>query len=91
LFTISYKYKSQIILVYYFSYYIFIHLFTVLGLFGDNGILPAKNTLINESPKLFDKFNAKPTLLWFSSELSLNTEYMFDLICLLGIFFSFLG
>ncbi|KAL4147820.1 hypothetical protein QTP88_002168 [Uroleucon formosanum] len=61
------------------------------GLFGENGVLPAKNTLINESPKVFDKFNFKPTLLWFSSEIGLNAEYMFDVICLFGIFFAFLG
>lgn len=63
----------------------------VTGLFGENGILPAKNSLINESPKLFDKFNAKPTLLWISSEIGLNTEYMFDLMCLVGIVFAFFG
>jgi len=62
-----------------------------LGLFGENGVLPAKNTLINESPKVFDKFNFKPTLLWFSFEIGLNAEYMFDVICLLGIFLAFLG
>ncbi|XP_025408898.1 lipase maturation factor 2-like [Sipha flava] len=61
------------------------------GIFGENGILPAKNTLINESPKLLDKFNSKPTLLWMSSEIGLNAEYMFDLICLFGIIFAFLG
>lgn len=60
-------------------------------MFGENGILPAKNTLINESPKIFDKFNAKPTLLWISSEIGLNAEYMFDLLCLFGIAFAFLG
>jgi hypothetical protein len=61
------------------------------GLFGENGVLPAKNTLINESPKVFDKFNFKPTLLWFSFEIGLNAEYMFDVICLFGIFLAFLG
>lgn len=63
----------------------------VTGIFGENGVLPAKNTLINESPKLLDKFNSKPTLLWMSSEIGLNTEYMFDLLCLFGISFAFLG
>jgi len=67
------------------------YILTVLGLFGENGVLPAKNTLINESPKIFDKFNAKPTLLWFSPNIGLNAEYMFDLISLIGIFFAFLG
>ncbi|XP_050535922.1 lipase maturation factor 2-like [Daktulosphaira vitifoliae] len=61
------------------------------GLYGDNGIFPVKNALTNESPKLLDKFNSKPTLLWFSSEIGLNTDYMFDLITLVGIIFSFLG
>eukprot|EP00102_Acyrthosiphon_pisum_P014708 XP_008184894.2 PREDICTED: lipase maturation factor 2-like [Acyrthosiphon pisum] len=61
------------------------------GLFGENGVLPVKNTLIDESPKVYDKLNLKPTLLWFSSEIGLNAEYMFDVICLFGIFLAFLG
>lgn len=77
--------------MFYILYFLMIIFIFVTGLFGENGILPAKNTLINESPKLFDKFNAKPTLLWISSEIGLNTEYMFDLICLVGIIFAFFG
>ncbi|XP_050435661.1 lipase maturation factor 2-like [Adelges cooleyi] len=61
------------------------------GLYGDNGILPVQNVLRNESPKIWDKFFAKPTLLWFSSEIGLTVEYMFDVIALVGVLFAFLG
>lgn len=62
-----------------------------IGLFGENGVLPAKNVLINESPKIFTRLDARPTLLWIAGKIGLNAEYMFDVLCLYGILLSFFG
>ncbi|VVC45003.1 Lipase maturation factor [Cinara cedri] len=75
---------------------IFLQAFIVLyvqnsGLYGENGVLPVKNVLINDSPLLSTKFGAKCTLLWYATKFGLNHEYMFDVLCLIGILFSFLG
>ncbi|XP_014237440.1 lipase maturation factor 2-like [Trichogramma pretiosum] len=62
------------------------------GLYGDNGLLPARIQLdlTNQAP-LLKKLQEQPNILWFASYLGLNVEYMLDLVTLLGISFSFLG
>lgn len=62
------------------------------GLYGNNGILPARNQLADTTSKtLSEKIHNKPTLLWFAPYLGLNTEYMMDVLALTGIFLSFTG
>ncbi|KAI4487971.1 hypothetical protein M0802_011675 [Mischocyttarus mexicanus] len=62
------------------------------GLYGDNGILPARAQLDFENHvSLEKKFSQKPTLLWFAPYLGLNVEYMINLLSLLGVALAFLG
>ena len=62
------------------------------GLYGDNGILPARTQvdLKSRSP-LLHKLRQKPTLLWFAPYLGLNVEYMLDVLSLIGVALSFAG
>lgn len=62
------------------------------GLYGDNGILPAKAEIdLKAHATLSNKLKQKPTLLWFAPYLGLNVEYMLDVLSLLGIVLSFAG
>lgn len=62
------------------------------GLYGDNGILPARTQLdLKMRTPLLQKLKQKPTLLWFAPYLGLNVEYMLDVLSLFGIFLSFAG
>nr|XP_050867601.1 lipase maturation factor 2-like [Vespula vulgaris] len=62
------------------------------GLYGNNGILPARTQLNFEShASLNEKFSQKPTLIWFAPYLGINVEYMLDLLSLFGITLAFLG
>lgn len=64
----------------------------LLGLYGDNGISPARVVLdLTNNKALSQKLVQKPTLLWFAPYLGLNVEYMLDLIALCGILISFCG
>ncbi|XP_076239809.1 lipase maturation factor 2 [Calliopsis andreniformis] len=62
------------------------------GLYGDNGILPARTQLdLKNRTPLLHKLKQKPTLLWFAPYLGLNVEYMLDVLSLVGVFLSFAG
>ncbi|XP_018330116.1 lipase maturation factor 2 [Agrilus planipennis] len=62
------------------------------GLYGDNGILPAKAVLENNKYKSWSaKVHYQPTLLWFTPYLGLNTQYALDVLALLGSFLAFTG
>lgn len=62
------------------------------GLYGDNGILPAKTQIDLESKvPVSQKLMQKPSFVWFASLLGLNVEYMLDVLALVGIVLSFLG
>ena len=62
------------------------------GLYGDNGILPARTQLdLKSRSPLFHKLRQKPTLLWFAPYLGLNIEYMLDVLSLVGVALSFAG
>ncbi|CAL7934808.1 unnamed protein product [Xylocopa violacea] len=62
------------------------------GLYGDNGILPARTQLdLKSRTPLLAKFRQKPTLLWFAPYFGLNVEYMLDVLSLAGIVLSFAG
>ncbi|KAK6633625.1 hypothetical protein RUM44_004232 [Polyplax serrata] len=43
------------------------------------------------SRPLIEKISKKPTLLWFAPFLGLNTEYMMDVLSLIGVIFSLAG
>lgn len=69
------------------SYYI-----QIPGLYGNNGILPAKTQMdLQSKVPLSQKLMQKPTFVWLASFLGLNVEYMLDVLALLGIVLSFLG
>lgn len=62
------------------------------GLYGDNGILPAKTVLENSKHKTFlHKVHYFPTLLWLAPYLGLDTSYALDVFALLGSFLAFTG
>ncbi|XP_062591201.1 lipase maturation factor 2-like isoform X1 [Saccostrea cucullata] len=60
------------------------------GLFGDNGILPAKLTLNSKEISSWEELlEGQPTLLRLMPRLGLDTETGMDLLCLCGILISF--
>ncbi|KAL6268444.1 hypothetical protein P5V15_001579 [Pogonomyrmex californicus] len=62
------------------------------GLYGDNGILPARTELdLKARGPLLNKLKQKPSFLWFAPYLGLNVEYMLDVLSLIGIILSFAG
>ncbi|XP_012062776.1 PREDICTED: lipase maturation factor 2-like [Atta cephalotes] len=62
------------------------------GLYGDNGILPARTQLdLKARATLLNKMKQKPTFLWFAPYLGLNIDYMLDVLSLLGAILSFAG
>ncbi|KYN16356.1 PREDICTED: lipase maturation factor 2-like [Trachymyrmex cornetzi] len=62
------------------------------GLYGDNGILPARTQLdLKARGTLLNKIKYKPTFLWFAPYLGLNVDYMLDVLSLLGAILSFAG
>ncbi|KYM86213.1 Lipase maturation factor 2 [Atta colombica] len=62
------------------------------GLYGDNGILPARTQLdLKARATLLNKMKQKPTFLWFAPYLGLNIDYMLDVLSLLGVILSFAG
>lgn len=57
----------------------------ITGLYGTNGILPARTQLlVKGTDSIFTRIKVKPTLLWFAPLLGLNTEYMMDVLALAG-------
>ncbi|XP_050295295.1 lipase maturation factor 2-like [Anthonomus grandis grandis] len=66
--------------------------YQIPGLFGENGILPARSLLENSKHKtLFAKIHYQPTLLWVVPYLGLTTTAGMELLALLGVFLSFSG
>ncbi|KFM58155.1 Lipase maturation factor 2, partial [Stegodyphus mimosarum] len=61
------------------------------GLFGDNGILPARAIISIEAGAdvVHQKAKEIPTLLWLAPALGIDVPLMMDLIALLGIVVSF--
>ncbi|XP_059843121.1 lipase maturation factor 2a isoform X2 [Hypanus sabinus] len=59
------------------------------GLYGREGILPARKMLRFTGKTLLDQLKDSPTLLWLCPSLGLDTEQGLELICLLGIILSF--
>jgi hypothetical protein len=61
------------------------------GLYGNNGVLPARIQLDSKAKTLSARIHTKPTLLWLAPYIGLDTEYMMDVLALLGIFLAFTG
>ncbi|XP_042647817.1 LOW QUALITY PROTEIN: lipase maturation factor 2, partial [Tyto alba] len=54
------------------------------GLYGRDGILPARRVLRPGGRGLWEQLRDSPTLLWLSPRLGLDTELGMELLCLLG-------
>ncbi|XP_045463672.1 lipase maturation factor 2-like [Harmonia axyridis] len=62
------------------------------GLYGDNGVLPARSLLENSIHKtLSAKIHYQPTLIWLAPYLGLDVNYALDVLSLLGSFLAFTG
>nr|CAD7203946.1 unnamed protein product [Timema douglasi] len=61
------------------------------GLYGENGVLPARTQLENKGRSLASNLQTKPTLLWLAPYVGLDAEYMMDLLALMGMFLAFTG
>ncbi|KAF6207882.1 hypothetical protein GE061_016331 [Apolygus lucorum] len=63
------------------------------GLYGKNGVLPARTQLISKSTKddIANRMQKKPTLLWFGKNLGVEPEHLMEILSLIGIFFAFTG
>ncbi|XP_017694367.1 PREDICTED: lipase maturation factor 2 [Lepidothrix coronata] len=59
------------------------------GLYGREGILPARKVLRLSGKGLWEQLRDSPTLLWLSPRLGLDTEQGMELLCLVGILASF--
>ncbi|XP_055568051.1 lipase maturation factor 2 [Falco biarmicus] len=59
------------------------------GLYGRDGILPARKVLRLNGKGLWEQLRDFPTLLWLSPHLGLDTELGMELLCLLGVLASF--
>nr|CAD7433739.1 unnamed protein product [Timema monikensis] len=62
--------------------------FICFGLYGENGVLPARTQLENKGRSLASSLQTKPTLLWLAPYIGLDTEYMMDVLALMGMFTS---
>ncbi|KAK3591845.1 hypothetical protein CHS0354_005041 [Potamilus streckersoni] len=76
---------SAIYLIAFSSLYI-----QIPGLYGDNGLLPARLMIDREANTWGDLLDGKPTLLKLTPKLGLDTQQGMDLLCLLGMAISFL-
>uniref|UniRef100_A0A8C8S9E1 Lipase maturation factor n=1 Tax=Pelusios castaneus TaxID=367368 RepID=A0A8C8S9E1_9SAUR len=59
------------------------------GLYGKDGILPARRMLRLTGKGIWEQLRDSPTLLWFGPRLGLDTELAMELLCLLGVLTSF--
>ncbi|KAM6960596.1 lipase maturation factor 2a [Aplochiton taeniatus] len=56
----------------------------VPGLYGNEGLLPARWQLRYSGKPLWDQLLSSPTLLWLGPRLGLDTHTAMELLCLLG-------
>ncbi|XP_053260813.1 lipase maturation factor 2 [Podarcis raffonei] len=61
----------------------------VPGLYGKDGILPARKVLRFSGKGFWEQLRDSPTLLWLGPRLGLDTEQGLELLCLLGTLLSF--
>ncbi|XP_060608284.1 lipase maturation factor 2-like [Ruditapes philippinarum] len=60
------------------------------GLYGENGILPAKSVIGKEADSWDDLLDSQPTLLKLTPKLGLSVQQGMDLLCMAGMVVSFL-
>lgn len=60
------------------------------GLYGDNGILPAKLVIGKEADSWDELLDSQPTLLKLTPKLGLSVQQGMDLLCVAGMAVSFL-
>ncbi|XP_028306102.1 lipase maturation factor 2-like isoform X2 [Gouania willdenowi] len=58
------------------------------GLYGNEGLLPARLQLRYGGRSLTEQLRSSPTLLWLGPHLSLDTQASMELLCLLGALLS---
>ncbi|KAK1790365.1 hypothetical protein P4O66_014265 [Electrophorus voltai] len=58
------------------------------GLYGDEGILPARLLVAGEQKPLLQQLQESPSLLWLAPSLGLGPQQGLELICLLGALLS---
>lgn len=63
--------------------------YQIPGLYGDNGILPARLALKPVGKTLEEKFASQPTLAWLAPTFGLDVQHMVELIALAGVLISF--
>ncbi|XP_060068201.1 lipase maturation factor 2-like isoform X1 [Ylistrum balloti] len=61
------------------------------GLYGENGILPAKLVLQEKIDSIEKLLDGAPTLMKLTPHLGLNAQEGMDLLCLMGMLVSFLS
>uniref|UniRef100_A0A1A7XG43 Lipase maturation factor n=1 Tax=Iconisemion striatum TaxID=60296 RepID=A0A1A7XG43_9TELE len=54
------------------------------GLYGNDGLLPARWQLRYTGKPLLDQMLSSPTLLWLGPQLGLDTQTSMELLCLIG-------
>ncbi|XP_006633846.2 lipase maturation factor 2a [Lepisosteus oculatus] len=59
------------------------------GLYGNDGILPARWQMRYTGKSLLEQLRDSPTLLWLGPRLGLDTQQGMELICLLGTLLAF--
>ncbi|XP_026579152.1 lipase maturation factor 2 [Pseudonaja textilis] len=59
------------------------------GLYGKDGILPARKMLRFTGKGFWEQLRDSPTLLWLGPHLGLDTEQGLELLCLMGTLLSF--
>lgn len=59
-----------------------------VGLYGNEGLLPARKQLRFTGKPLGEQLLASPTLLWLSPHLGLDTQSAMELLCLVGVALS---
>ncbi|XP_064174613.1 lipase maturation factor 2a isoform X1 [Anguilla rostrata] len=59
------------------------------GLYGNEGILPARWQMRYSGKPLLEQLQDSPTLLWLAPHLGLDTQQAMELLCLLGALLAF--
>ncbi|KAJ8373470.1 hypothetical protein SKAU_G00040500 [Synaphobranchus kaupii] len=59
------------------------------GLYGNEGILPARWQMRYTGKPLLEQLQDSPTLLWLGPKLGLDTQQGMELLCLLGVVLAF--
>ncbi|KAJ8411208.1 hypothetical protein AAFF_G00172140 [Aldrovandia affinis] len=59
------------------------------GLYGNEGILPARWQMRYTGKALLEQLQDSPTLLWLGPHLGLDTQQGMELVCLLGVLLAF--